>query len=99
VGRRRFVGGNNEDGAALLPGEEEDVGWSRAFTGWLRPSGPGDLGQLQGDSRKRVLATKRNWDKSENGLQKNVFKFIQDLGFKNQRIQNIFKLKFELGSN
>jgi hypothetical protein len=26
----------------------------------------------------------------------NGFKFILDLGFKNQRIQNIFKLKFEL---
>jgi hypothetical protein len=27
----------------------------------------------------------------------NGFEFIQDLGLKNQRIQTIFKLKFELG--
>jgi hypothetical protein len=27
----------------------------------------------------------------------NGFEFIYDLGFKNQRIQNIFTLKFELG--
>jgi hypothetical protein len=39
---------------------------------------------------KGAQATKRNWAKGENGLQKNVFKFIRDLGFKNQRISKCF---------
>jgi hypothetical protein len=39
---------------------------------------------------KGARAIKRNWAKSENGLLKNVFEFIQDLGFKNQRILKYF---------
>jgi hypothetical protein len=66
------------------------------------PQGHCNLVWLQETRKKIETGYQGHWAKLKDwigGLAEIVLKFILDFGFKNQRIQNIFKLKFEMGSN